>query len=218
MPYILERVTNPSIEPVTLAEFKTHLRTYSSVTNQDDQLNELLEVARQWVENKTARALIDQTWRLTIGSYRNAYADVDSDTVIGYYRGPFIPRDDGGILLRKSPLIAITSFVSVAADGTETTIDASTYELREGDSKWPKVVPLSGAIWQQGMMRIEYRAGFADLLGSPSGGAADVPSIFKIAIKLFAEAHYDKDKDMMEKLVKAAEDILSDESSDVQMA
>lgn len=217
--FTLERVSDPAIEVISLAAMKLHLREFSSVTALDDEITGLIQGAREWVEDFTGRVLVDSTWRLTVGEYENAYANVDSDTVSGYYRGPLIPRNDGGILLRKSPVLAITSFVSVnSATGVETTIDPATYELREADSKWPGVYPLTGAIWTTGPLRITYRAGFADQTGSPQTGAEVVPIRFIQAMKLWCDAMYDRDEKMMNMLLTAAENIIRPEKADLAMA
>ena len=67
MRYALERVSGPDIEPITLAEAKRHLGEFDDVTTRDDDVSGLIQAAREWVEDYTARALIDQTWRLTFG-------------------------------------------------------------------------------------------------------------------------------------------------------
>lgn len=218
MKFTIERVTQPDIEPVTLTEMKRHLRCFADVTSEDDDIIGLIVAAREWVEDFTGRALIDQTWRLTLGDYVNAFANVDSDTVSGCYRGEWAPLADSSILLRKAPVLGITSFMSVDSDGVETAIDSATYELREADSKWPCVVPLTGANWTAGPLRITFRAGFADRLGSPQQGAEVVPVRFKAAIKLWAEAMYDRDEKLMPLLLNVAEEIVRPERSDLSLA
>lgn len=215
MNFLLERVSGPEIEPVTVAEMIQQVREFSSISQAtQDELGALIVAAREWVEDSTGRALIDQTWRLTVGDYVNVFANVDSDTVSGCYRGAWVPRADGSILLRKSPVLAITSFVSVDAAGAETAIAPSTYALREADSKWPSVVALNGGSWNSGTLRITFRAGFADRLGSPQEGADVVPVRFKQAIKLWAEGHYDRD----EKLIALAESLIEPESANLRLA
>src|ERR1019366_2460869 len=141
MNFTLERVTDPDIEPVTLEEMKRHLRCFMTVTDEDDDIMALIVAAREWVEDYTARALIDQTWRLTLGSCLGGYS-IGGDRVSGYTpglgfgRGWFGERDwlhwmrSGEIMLRKAPIIALTSFVTVDQAGVETQIDPSSFELR----------------------------------------------------------------------------------------
>lgn len=218
MYFALERVSDPTIEPVTLAQMKLHLNEFDSVTSNDAAITNLIIAGREWVEDYTGRALIDQSWRLTIGRYEALYANVDSDTVTGYYRGPEATTNDGSILLLKSPALSIVSFDSVNADGTLTAIDPATYELREANSKDPRVTPLSGAQWLTAQKRIVFRAGFANLDTSPAGDADDVPERFKQAIKLWVEANYDRDKDMMDRLLDVAERLIKSERRNLQVS
>ncbi len=226
MKFTLERVTQPEIEPVTLAEAKRHLREFAGTTDLDGDIEDLIKGGREWVENFTGRALIDQTWRLTIGDqpyFDTVIGDIvrvfpEMSNPYGFYGGAFFWFRNREILLRKAPVLAIESFVSVDSAGTETTIDPTTYALREQDSKWPRIVPLSGATWGYGMFRLTFRAGFADRTGSPQQGAEMVPVRFKQAIKLWAEAHYDRDPIMMQKLLDAATNVIRPERSDLSIA
>lgn len=219
MNFVLERVSEPAIEVVTLAEMIQQVREFSTIpTATQDELTRLIVVAREWAEHYTGRIMVDQQWRLTIGDYVDRYRNVDSDTVTGYYRGATAPTADGAILLRKSPVLAITSINSVDSLGVETLIAASTYELREADSRWPTVVRLSGSAWTTGAYRILFRAGFADQTSSPTTGAEVVPQRFKQAIRLYAEALYNRDERLMGKLLEAAENLIRPESSDLSIA
>ncbi len=196
MRFVLERVSGPEIEPVTLAEMKRHLKTYETVTTEDDDITSLIVAAREWVEDYTGRALIDQTWRLTIDQTGALVGDSVSE-----------------IMLRKAPVLAITAFKSVDSDGVETAIDSSTYALREADSRWPRLVALSGATWGVGNFRVTFRAGFADRTGSPIETASVVPERFKFAIKLWAESLRAEDTADIERLQKAADSVIRSEKS-----
>jgi len=216
-PFILERITQPEVEPVTLAEMKRHLRAFSSVTDEDADITALIVGAREWAEHYTGRALIDQQWRLTIDSRGAPVGDVVSGfsgypARCGYYTGVFDWSSRSEIRLRRSPALQVVSIKSVDSAGVETTIDSTTYQLREVDSKWPRVVALSGS-WTASMLRILFRAGFADTVSSPGEGAEVVPVCFKQAIKLWAEANYDRDEKMMPVLLKTAEGLLDKEST-----
>jgi len=201
MNFVLERVSNPEIEPVSLAEMKRHLRLFDDITTEDDDISALIQAGREWVEDYTGRVMVDSTWRLSIDAYVS-----------------------GDIALRRSPALALTSFVSVAADGTETLLEdvgsptVNTYEIAEADGKWPRLVPLTGAVWTAGKLRVEFRAGFADRLISPQQDASVIPVRFKQAIKLWVEANYDRDKDMMRILLDTAAMLIKPERAELQIA
>ncbi len=220
MIFILERVSDPDLEPVTLAEMKRHLRVDSS--DFDDDISGLIKTGREWVEDYTGRALIDQGWRLTIDRTRSLVGDTVggfvSNAAFGYYCGVCVPTPLNELLLRKSPVLAISSFVTVDAAGDETAVDAATYQLREADGKWPRIVPLSGALWTASTLRIAYRAGYADRVSSPQQDASVVPDRYKQAIKLYGEALFDRDKDLMPLLMKTAENCVRAECVDLGMA
>lgn len=224
--FTLERVTGPEIEPITLAEMKRSLRMFASVTTEDADVTNLIVAAREWVEDYTGRALVDQSWRLTIGSDCNERL-FGGDRVSGYsfgycgpgfYSGSFMWPRLWEIMLRKAPVLAITSFVSVDNTGAETDILAGTYELREKDSKWPHIVMLNGSLLPNVTYRIVFRAGFSDRDSSPQQGAEVVPVRFLQAMKLWAEANYDRDEKMMPLLLKTAEDLIRSERAELGMA
>lgn len=203
MNFVLERIADPDIEPVTLAQAIQQLREFSSISQAaQDELTALIVNARQWVEGETGQALIDQTWRMSIGD-NLAWPGPDTNRVTGINWGAFLWRDNS-IYLRRTPVLAITKFASVDDAGDETNIDADAYELRDAGTKYPRIVALNGGAWTAGALRIEFRAGYADRLGSPTQGAERVPQQFKQSILLHVEAHYNRDEKMMDRLIEAA--------------
>lgn len=213
--FVLERVSQPDIEPLTVAELKLHLGGFDSNTDENDMLTSLIKGARQWAEHRTGRALIDQQWRLTFG--QGVAVNWVTDAVTGPYFGVVTWQPDE-ILLRRSPALEIVSFKSVDDGGNETDVDASTYELRYADSKYPRIVGLNGATWVTGLYRVVFRAGFADRSASPQEDASVVPDCFKSAMKLHAEAIYDRDKDVIETYLQVAADLIAHEDCNAGFA
>lgn len=213
--FILERIVDPSDEPVTLAELKKQMRTYASDVSEDDYITGLGVAAREWVESYTGRALLTQSWRLTIDNHRGWNWPIVLDAVRGPYWGPFwgdffFPRT-GEIRLRRAPAASVDKFVSIdPATRAETAVPTNQYSLTEQNSKFPRIVPMNGANWSFGIFKVEFTAGFddADLL----------PRKFKQAILLHAEAHYDRDPTMTEKLIAAAQSLVELECTDSGMA
>lgn len=217
MNFVLERVTRPEEETITLLEMKQHLRTYQNQTGEDAEITGLIQMAREWAETFTGRALVDQTWRMTIGEYAWAINNVSTDTVRGANWGswPYGYRFQDGIPLHKSPVLQIVSVASFDANNVETAMNSANYSLREAASKWPRVVGVDSS-YLGGAVRIVYRAGYLDMASSPPIGA--VPLIFKQAMMLWAEANYDRDDKMMPLLIKTAEDMLRQERCELGMA
>lgn len=215
MNFVLERVTQPVLEPITLAEMRLHLRAYDGVTAEDDAIEALTKAAREWVEDYTGRALIEQRWLLTVGNGVIPFGYTDSNTVTGIYAGVFSPTA-AGIPLRKSPVIALVSVASVDSLGVETALDVADYTVMEAASKWPRVLGSVG----YGTLRFVFSAGFAPGVGSPdpTPNVALVPERFKLAMKLYAEALYDRDEKLMPLLLEAASNIIKPERADLQIA
>jgi uncharacterized phiE125 gp8 family phage protein len=138
----------------------------------------MVKEAREWVEDYTGRALIDQTWRQTMVSGPNSSTGI-------YSTSSFSMKE---IQLRRSPVLAVTSVTKIDSAGARTVLDADTYEVLEPDSKWPRLVMVNRSAFS-GSHEIEFRAGFADRTGSPLEDASAVPVVCKRAIKLIA-AHY----------------------------
>ena len=66
----IKRLSNPSSEPISLAEAKRHLRIDN--TDDDDYITSLIEVARRAAEDRMERTLITTTWKLTLDEFPDA--------------------------------------------------------------------------------------------------------------------------------------------------
>lgn len=216
MIFTLERVSNPDIEPVTLAEMKTHLREFDSVDDMDTNIEGLITAGREWAEDFTGRALVDQTWRLTI----EQTPDTTTDSVSTPARlvGLYIPRAKSEVLLRRSPILTVDEVVTIDAAGAETVVEPETYQLRLATSKYPKLVALNTGVWSAEVTQITFRAGYADRLASPQQDATVIPERYKQAIKLWVEANYDRDTDRMKLLLDTAECLIRGERINLSLA
>lgn len=198
MRFVLERVSEPEIEPVTLTEAKRHIRQYASVTAEDADVTSLISLAREWVEDYTGRIMVDQTWKQTVFQTDRS-ALVSGDRVGGYsrpgYSGSF-RWSDNSLLLKRSPVLGIVSVKVIDLAGAETVVDPDSYVLRESDSKYPRLIAVSGTSWTTEDFVVEFRAGFADRDSSPQTGAEVVPATLKHAIKLIL-ANFDQNRDLV---------------------
>ena len=182
--YLLERVSQPEIEPITLAEAKRHIRGFANQTSEDSDIEDWIVVARQMIEHYTARALVDQRWKLTVDTRQTT-----GDAVGGYSSS--IEVEAGacllatrGVYLRRSPVLDVVQVATIAEDGEETVVDPAHYALRDAGTKAPRVVPISGSSWINGPFAITFRAGYADRTGSPITGAEAIPACLKHGVKL----------------------------------
>jgi uncharacterized phiE125 gp8 family phage protein len=150
--------TEPTIEPVTLAEAQAHL----IINGQDDYINSLITTARQMVERYLNRSLILQTW--------TAYSDEWC-------------RE---LLLPNGPLLSVTSVKYRDTGGTLRTLDASNYWVNTVDDRIRLVYDFTAPELQLGRpnkIEILYTAGYL-ATGTDAEKQAAVPSAIKHGMKI----------------------------------
>lgn len=152
----LKLITPATTLPVSLAEAKAHLRV--DAADDDTLISAMLGAATQMAEQATGRALMPQTWLLSL----DGFADV--------------------LELTRVPVASVTSVVYDDASGTPQTLANSNYTLSNADDfgiarltcAYSKSWPATRA--QVNAVRVTYVAGYAD--------AASVPESIKSWIKL----------------------------------
>lgn len=104
----LNLITAPSVEPLTLAETKLHLRV--DVDDDNTLITSLISSARRQAELFLHRALISQTWELVTDTF--PYSDE--------------------IRLPLPPLVSVTSVKYTTLAGVENTFAAANYRVFVG--------------------------------------------------------------------------------------
>jgi len=159
--------TQPSEEPVTIAEIKIHLHMDADQTAEDTLLTSLITAARSYVEQYTGRALVTQTW----------YGYLDQFPGNDYINIPFGNLD------------SVTSVKTIDSAGDEITLTVTTQYLVDSDSEpgrvvlpysvsWPSITP-----YPVNPIVIEFVCGY--------GLAVAVPDGLKSAIKLIVGDLYE---------------------------
>jgi len=157
-------VTEPTEEPLTVAEIKEHLRV--SVTTDDDLIGYYITVARQVVEQRTWRTLVTTT-------YDYYLQDWPSGDVID---------------LPRPPLASVTSLKYTDSDGTETTWDSSNYHT-DAVSTPGRLVLQYGKSWPTATLQtsnpivVRFVAGY--------GTGSSVPQWAKQTIRFLASHYYE---------------------------
>lgn len=154
----LKRTSDPASEPVSLGEAKNHLRV--DISDDDDLITALITAAREYVEEASRRALITQTWRLSLPQFPAAVE----------------------IELPRPPLQSVTSVTYTDSDGSSSTFASSKYSV-DTDSEPGRVRLVYGEDWpsdtlaETNPVQITYVAGYGD-------GSSDVPQRWRQAILL----------------------------------
>jgi uncharacterized phiE125 gp8 family phage protein len=171
---ILQRIVPPSAEPVSLATAKSHCRVDGD--GDDDLIALYISAAREYAEKRLNRALMLQTWRLSLdtfpwGGYRPSPGRRNSYEFSNDYWSAGM-----SIMLPRPPLVAISSIMYLDSTGTEQTLDPSLYIVDEA-AEPARVVPSIGSYWpylqayQPSGVQVTYTAGYGI---QPSSVPADI--------------------------------------------
>lgn len=154
-------VVKPIIEPLSLAEIKSHLRVDDS--SDDEMLSTIIQVAREQVEDITRRALLTSTWDFVLQEW----------PVENYIKLPY------------GNLQSVTSVKWKDTDGTETTLTAGTDYLVEtnGENVGRVVLPYgeswpSDTLYPSNPITIRFVCGWT--------AASLIPAKIRAACKLIA--------------------------------
>jgi uncharacterized phiE125 gp8 family phage protein len=156
--------TAPTVEPVTLAEVKKHLRLATTeagaaaYTSEDDLLNRLITVARTQAEQETGRAFITQTKTM----YLDGWPDED------FIRLPYPTLQSAAVTYRLEDDDDYDETLSTV--DTDIVSEPGRVVLQPNES-WP-----SGTLYTDRPIKIVYVCGY--------GLADDVPENIKSAILL----------------------------------
>src|SRR5690349_18614090 len=178
----LKLVTPPASEPLTLAEAKDHLRVDD--TSSDTYITDLIAIARQWAEGETGLALLPQTWAYTTDTFPWQYEQLPQiNNPVPYFTPYYAP-----IILRRTPVVSITSIQYVDSSGNTQTLSSGNYVLNAstslGEVSPAEIWPVYGLAWpiarpQPAAVTVTFVAGYAD--------AATIPKRIRAAMKLMIE-------------------------------
>lgn len=179
--YSIQRTIAPTVEPVTLDQAKSHLRVESD--DDDALIATYIQAAREYVEQQTNRAVLQQTWRLSLDCFpQRLRCPVPPGVSLGTSC-----RIRGGILLPKPALIAVTSITYLDYTGSRQTLDPSMYSA---DAGLPAMLaPAYGTYWpaaapQPGSVQVTYTAGYGST-------ATAVPATVQLAVLVLTTQFYD---------------------------
>lgn len=160
-------VTPPDGLPLDPAEVIAHLRLEDDVAEAEEALlSSLMAAAGEVVEHRTHRALLTQTWQLTLD---------------------WFPCPTSAIRIPKPPLQSITSITYVDAAGATQTLASPAYVV-DSTGLTAKILPTYGTSWpptrsQPSAVIITFVAGYDD--------PAKIPESLRAAMKLLLANWYE---------------------------
>ncbi len=158
------RITDAATEPVALAGAKVHLRVDAGFTDDDALITALIAATRQSAEDDTHRALITQTWRLSLDDFPRACSSIASYSVVD---GRVGQRNDIQVIrVPQPPLQSVTSIKYIDTSGAQQTLDPSAYVV-DADAFPGRILPAYGTTWPSvrcgpNAVVIEFKAGYGD--------------------------------------------------------
>lgn len=163
-----QRITDATVEPVSLLDAKVHLREPLEDADNDAYIAALITTARLDAEHRLQRTLISTVWRLTLDAF---------------------PPGDDAIRLAMGPVISVQSITYVDEAGTTQTLASDQYRVDlAGDV--PRITPAYGLSWPiprqvTAAVQVNYTAGYG-------ATAAAVPAPIKSWIKLAVGDMYER--------------------------
>jgi len=172
-------VGEPTAEPITTAEAKTHMRVTD--TAEDAYIDGLIKAARQLVERILGRAIMTQTWDMFL-SHFPVYTDSDDNLTALSYRPiifPYPPLASIDYVKYKDHDDVLQTWASVNyVVDTQQQYNGMMYPVRGGAYPLSQFYPKA--------VNIRFTAGYAD--------AASVPQPIKQAISLLV-AHMHENRE-----------------------
>lgn len=161
----------PSLEPLTVADMKTHLRI--DATDDDTVISLLIVAVRQYCEQATANSFVTQKW--------------------SYVADRFFGECTNAIYLEKTPIQSIDSVTYLDLSGTTQTMPATDYAV-DLTGTLARITPRFGKVWpitlpQIGAVAVNFTAGY--------GAPADVPEGLKSWMKLRIGSLYENREDVL---------------------
>lgn len=163
-------LTAPTTEPITLEEVSAHVRIDS--TDDQDYLESLIAVSREYVDGVTGRVSMRSTWKVVADSWESLFGAWYSQQLAALFR---------------TPLVSVQSVKYYAPDaGSITTMD--TAEYRVITTVEPGMVQIIDDLPdvddRPDAIQIEFTAGYAS--------AELAPPVLNHAVKMFAAHLYEQ--------------------------
>jgi uncharacterized phiE125 gp8 family phage protein len=154
----LTLITAPTLKPITVQQAKDHARVEY---HEDDELIDIyLDQVVALAEQRMGRAIMTQTWELTLDRF--PLLGRDNECSLRAYE----------IRLPNPPLVSVTSIKYDDSDGVEQTLSTASYDV-DSRSEPGRVSPALGYSWPStyskvNAVRIRYVCGWATPASVPA--------------------------------------------------
>ncbi|MDE2106698.1 MAG: head-tail connector protein, partial [Patescibacteria group bacterium] len=189
--FSLSITTPPAVEPVAVSYVKSWLRVDGD--DHDDQIADLISMARSLVEDYAGRALVNTVYTAYYDRFplvpNSQYTPGNPNTLAPVLQNTW-PLDPSiwALKLPRSPLVSVAYIKYYDNSGVLQTMDPTTYSV-DASSEPPRLAPASGSYWpsnrwQPNAVQVQFTAGY----GSATSA---VPAKFRRAICATVSAWYD---------------------------
>ncbi len=184
----LKLVTEPQNQPLSLNEAKAFLKLGDDDTADDALIMALLRAAVRHVETFTGRALITQTWRLTLDDWPSR-SRLDDQLWEGVREAAELVEAKDHIEIPKPPLQSVTSFQIFNPSDAASTVATTVYFV-DSESEPGRVGLRYGQVWPSTTLRrhsgiqITFVAGYGDT-------GNDVPDDILAGLRLLVTHFYE---------------------------
>jgi uncharacterized phiE125 gp8 family phage protein len=143
-------ITPPSSEPVSTAFAKWWMKLDAGDTSDDGIVSALISAARELVETFTGRALVTQTWTMTMDAFpgyvdrRSVAAEAIKSigTGVWYWEG-----SRWAFSIPFPPVQSVASVVYNDGNGNPQTLNAGTDYVADTISSPARIMPVFGSFW-----------------------------------------------------------------------
>lgn len=168
------RITAPTVEPVTLDQLRAHLRI--DVTDEDEELEEIISDSREALENEYEVAFNTQTWDVFLDNFPS-----------GWFNTPWVVSN-AAIVLGRRPVQSVTSVKYIDSTGATVTLTPTTDYVV--DAPGGRIVPAFGKLWPMTTLQPVNGVQIRVVLGFGSL-ATDVPRNARRATRLMCGHFYE---------------------------
>lgn len=160
----IQIITAPTVEPVTVARAKLHLRV--DIAADDELIAMMITSARQSCETMMQRSILPQTLELAL----DAFPGADGPGELRRFRALAAAgraRAFDAIALPRGPVSSVTSVKYTDTAGAEQTLAGAAWQTDLRDDRVGYVLPVYGGSWPTtrddiNAVRVRYVAGWAD--------------------------------------------------------